>query len=548
MAAARKIVVIGLDGADWRLLRPWMASGTLPTLQRLVEEGVHGRLHSTIRPESSVAWSTFATGVNPGKHGVFGFARNRPGSYDFHLADSRHVAARRFWDYLGDAGYRVGLVNIPFTYPPTSVNGFLIGGMLTPGSHVNFTHPPALQPLLLQRFNNKFLFDAGDNVQEKGALVEHVVAYTQQQLQTALWLLEEAWDCFTIVFTGPDRLQHFLWADMDSQHSDHQPENAHPFGDALHLYFQTLDHALAQILTHLPEDTLVLIVSDHGFNGVGRRFYINRWLQEQGFLALHDRPDAVGAILPHLSFLKRSRLAKLLKQRLLPGVSGPAQLQTAAFTQSIDWTNTKAYYAPDGGLRINMKGREIQGIVTPAEYEPLRQELAGRLRGLVDPTTGQHPIAEVYLREQLYHGPFLSHAPDLIVEPHRDQLQNHHNYLLDTNLKWKDFPFTSAAPYSGNHAPDGILIGWGQSVAVQKELTNCHLMDIAPTILAAMGVAIPDQIDGKVLLELFADEYRPEPTFYTAPNWSPVSDTVEKGDGDMDTAVANRLRNLGYLD
>ena len=538
--AATKVVVIGLDGIDWRTLQPLLDAGHLPTLGRLVRDGAYGRLQSTVRPESSVAWSTFATGVNPGKHGIFGFVRHQPDSYDYHLADGQHIQASRFWDMLGAAGYRVGLVNVPFTYPPRPVNGFLIGGMLTPGPHVTFTYPPELQARLLARLPQPYLFDAGDKAQNKARLPQGVAAYTEQQLATALMLLpEEAWDCFVIVFTGPDRLQHFFWTDFATDGRNMTAENP------LFAHLQQLDGAVSQILANSPADTLLLLVSDHGFNGVNRRFYINRWLQQEGYLATRGWADPVQVLIDWLTRLKQFQLLRRVKRTLLPAHWGAARLRTATFTQPIDWTGTQAYYAPDGGLRINLRGREPMGVVAPIDFEKLRTSLVAKLTHLVDRETGQPPIARVYRPEELYSGPFASQAPDLIVEPHRDQPVPDHNYVLDSKLIGADTVFATAAPYNGNHAPYGILIASGLAVA-QQRLSMSQLQDIAPTILTALGVPIPDSMDGQPLLHLFLPDRRPEPQIAAADAFEP---DVRAGSGeDHEAAVTERLRNLGYLD
>ena len=379
-----KVVVIGLDGADWAILRPYIDAGQLPTMAKLCVEGVYGRLQSTIRPESSVAWSTFSTGVNAGKHDVYGFVRHKPNSYDFQLANADTVAVRRFWDILGDSGLRSGLINVPFTYPPAPVDGFLISGMLSPGKHLPFTYPPDLQKRVLDRFNNAYLFDAGDNEREAEQLMASVRAYTEQQLETALWLMdEEEWALLTLIFTGPDRLQHFLWP----------TEGVDSGEDALLPYFQELDRAIARLIAKLPSDALVLIMSDHGFNGVGRRFYINRWLEREGFLSLHDNNHRLADdMLSWASALKNVPGIRRLKRALLPNDWGPTTLKTAVFTQPINWEQTKVYYALDGGLRINLQGREPQGIVSAgAEYEALRQTLREKLQQLRDPKTDHPP-------------------------------------------------------------------------------------------------------------------------------------------------------------
>lgn len=527
---ARKLVVIGLDGADWRVLQPEIDAGRLPVLAKLQVEGSSGYLNSTIRPESSVAWSTFATGVNPGKHGVFGFVRHQPESYNFSLANSQHIAVRRFWDYLGETGYRVGLLNIPFTYPPQEVHGFLVGGMLTPGTHVSFTHPPELQEKLLSKFW-PFMFDAGDGEQEKTTVAKRVLTYTQQQLQVAQWLLQaEAWDCFTMVFTGLDRLQHFAW------------------GGAEHLaHLQQLDAALGNILALLPSKTIVLVMSDHGFGGVANRFNVNKWLEAEGYLTLHSAKRASISIEKWLPRLKKIPLATWIKRRWLPTNWGPAHLKAISFGHTINWQQTKVYYAPDGGFRINLQGREPEGIVRQAEYDDLRQELNIKLRALRDPRNGNSPIAAIYPSEQLYIGPFANQAPDLIVEPQRDNMLSDHNYILDGKLAGETAVFTTAQPYNGNHASQGIFVAWAPHIIAQQKIDDVHLQDIAPTILAAFNRPIPNHMDGRVLQELFILVESPSLTFFDDPSYELNQQTKNSADDDL-TTVEDRLRKLGYLD
>ena len=527
---AQKLVVIGLDGADWRVLQPEIDAGRLPVLAKLQREGSYGHLNSTIRPESSVAWSTFATGVNPGKHGVFGFLHHVPGTYDFSLANSQYVAVRRFWDYLGKAGHRVGLLNIPFTYPPQAVHGFLIGGMLTPGTHVPFTHPPELQEKLLSRFR-PFLFDAGGGEQENAAVASRVFVYTQQQLRLAQWLLqEEVWDCFVMVFTGLDRLQHFAWG--ESEHKTH---------------LEQLDAALGDILATLPAETIVVIMSDHGFSGVANRFYVNKWLQAEGYLTLRPAKRLNFSADKWFAWVKRLPFAATLKRYFLPAALGPTQLKTAVFSQSIDWLKTKVYYAPDGGLRINLQGRESKGIVTQEEYEGLRQELITKLHKLRDPRNDQHPVAEIYTSEQLYTGPFAHQAPDLIVEPQRDNMSPEQNYILDGSLAAETAVFCTAEPYNGNHASKGVFLAWAPDVILQQKIKDIELQDVAPTILATFNTAVPRHMDGRVLQELFVLGKYPTVTYFDDSSYENLSQ-IEKFSDDDVSMVEDRLRKLGYLD
>jgi len=544
-----KVVVIGLDGADWRLLNPWLRNGELPTLARLVSEGTAGKLRSTIRPESSVAWSSFSTGVNPGKHGVFGFVERAAKGYSFRLANASSIRARRFWDLLGEQGLKVGMLNIPFTYPPSPVNGFMVAGMLTPGTDVTFTYPKELQQQLLGRFES-YLLDAGDSAEEKSALVEHVCAYTRQQRETALLLLQEQpWDCFAMVFTGPDRLQHFLWADLDPQHPLHNPETAHRFDHALLEHYQALDGAIARILDGLPSDTLVLLMSDHGFNGCARKFYANQWLRNRGLLKLSERGNWQSGAASLLSRLGSVRWLRRLKRAIFPDRWSSTDLRSVMFTQAIDWSRTKAYFGLDGGVRINLQGREPEGIVHPDKYDALRQELRQALLAVTHPETKQPPLSNVFLREEVYHGRFAGRAPDLILEPQRDNRAAAHNFVLDSSLKTdRASPFGSSAPRSGNHTLDGILIAWGAGVVRGGQIQNAQIVDLAPTVLTALGVAVPEYMDGRLMSEIFSPGCAPIPQ-HVAESKPAVPDALERAFSlEEETAVESRLRGLGYLD
>ena len=549
MAGSKKVVVIGLDGADWRVISPWIDGGELPTLSRLFSEGASGKLRTTIRPESAVAWSSFSTGVNPGKHGVFGFVEYDPQNHRYALANGSSVRARRFWDLLGEQGKTVGLLNVPFTYPPTPVNGFLIAGMLTPDTNVTFTHPPELKHTLRNRFG-EYILDTHRPGQDRAALVEHVRRHTAQQRDIALFLLEEPWDFFGMVFTGPDRLQHFLWADVDARHPMHDPSASPEFGRELLQHYRLLDDALARILASLPAQALVILVSDHGFNGCAGRFHVNHWLRTQGLLALKQSGRPTHGLAPLLARLKSVPWLRRAGRFVTKGKLTSTSLHSRAFVQAIQWPATRAYFGLDGGLRINLRGREPQGIVPAGEYESFRRYLSQAFLEIVEPATGRHPVRRVYTREELYHGPYADRAPDLILEPHRDHDDPARNFVLDASLaeEGTSSPFGSSRPYSANHTLDGILAIWGPGVQSGTALEGAQIIDLAPTIMAALGANLPAGMDGRVLAEAFS----PDAGIATQPteglDMEVPSTRVGSFAPDEEIEIERRLRGLGYLD
>jgi predicted AlkP superfamily phosphohydrolase/phosphomutase len=540
-----RVGVVGMDGADWRLLRPWIERGELPAIARLVREGAVGPLRSTVRPESSVAWSSFATGVNPGKHGVLGFAERVAGSYSFRLASGASIRVPRFWELAGERGLSVGLLNVPFTYPPSPVNGFLVTGMLTPGTHVPFTHPPQLGARLIERFGD-WKFDVGDWGGDKGVLVERVRLLTRQQRDAALFLLrEQPRDLFIVVFEGGDRLQHILWADADECHPLHDPGEGHRFGGALLAHYRELDDAVSAIVETLPGDTLIFLVSDHGFNGCARRFHVNRWLAEQDLLApAEGGPGAASLLLRAGS----SGWLRHVKRALFPARWDSLGLRCAAFARSVDWPRTRAFFGADGGVRINLRGREPQGLVPPGEYDAFRDGLRRELLAVRDPETGRPVFSAVFTREELYSGPALETAPDLVAEPRRDGADAGLNVVLDGSLEPHGIPaFGLSLPHTGNHAPEGILVAWGEGVAEGRRVEGASIIDLAPTILAALGVAAPPHVDGRVLAGLFAPDglARPRPVEIAGPGL--IGRPAPSFGRDDEALVEERLANLGYL-
>ena len=538
-----KVVVVGWDGADWRLLGPWMQQGKLPTLARLVHEGVSGSLRSTIRPESSVAWASFSTGVNPGKHGIYGFAgRKTPTDYAMPLTNASSVRVERFWDILGRR-HRVGLLNVPYTYPPSPVNGFLVAGMLTPSAESEFTYPPALKSELLDSFSG-YITDVSGPKDDKARLIENVRVFTAQQQAMALYLLtHKPWDFFTVVFVGSDRLQHFLWADGDPAHPWH--EDSSPFADELLTHYQALDDGLAQILDAIPADTRLFLISDHGFNGCARKFLVNHWLHRQGYLATNAGGGSWPLAMALVSRLSAVPLLRTLKQKVARNHVKLSDLRSASFVNTIDWHKTSAYFGLDGGVRINLQGREPEGIVSPGQaYEQLRRRLRQELSELRDPDTQQQVFAQIILREEIYEGPHLELAPDLILEPQRERSILGENFVLDGALHAdKRQIFVSSAPYSGNHAFDGIFCAVGSGIHQDRRVDGAQIVDLAPTILTAMGHSVPAHMDGKPL-DIFSSEITPH--ILTEPSVNP--DTEQQIYNQEEAAlVEKRLRDLGYI-
>lgn len=559
-----KVLIIGLDGATWTVLEPWLEDGTLPHLARLRAEGCWGELRSTIPPLTAPAWSSFLTGKNPGKHGVFHFVPldDQPGAAadrPVETVDGRSIQSSTLWDILGHHQRRVGVMNVPMSYPPRPVNGLMITGLLTPPNARNFTYPPELSERLsdyqidLDRFidHKPFARDEQGKKRKREVkpdlqLVREFYEMEEKRALTARALMEsEPWDVFMVVFTATDRMGHYLWpyhraADLDGSDKSWELHEA-----IRHLYIR-LDAHIGALVEQAGEDATVIIMSDHGMGHIyHKNTQWNNWLYRQGYLLMdQSTKSSPDAWLLRLG-IPRDKIRRLLK--LIPGLysSKVVKKAKAAPTATIDYARSRAYYVrifdPIGGIRV-------QGPVS--EREALREELMDAVRSVTDPETGQPIVRQVSRREDCYSGPYADELPDiiLVMEPEygsSDRLSNYSAIVTDR----------PQIGDPGGHHIEGIFIASGAGIPSRAEpLVGMQIEDVAPTVLYLLGLPVPSDMDGVVPVEILAPdspESRPLRTSAPLGKWPSERDatplTEELHTEDLE-AVRSRLRALGYLD
>lgn len=552
--SGRKVVVIGLDGATFRIMRPLLDEGKLPVLRGLMERGASGTLLSTIPPHSSLAWPTFATGKNPGKHGVFYVLHPVPGSYERRLINSRTVRARCVWDLLGARGRKVGLVDIPITFPVRPVNGFLIAGMLTPSEDTLFTYPDDLHMELLTAIGD-FPVETETIAQAVSRSPVHGIkasaAFADNRLRAGLHLMKtREWDFFFLVFRGTDLVQHLAWRFMQEELRPLHPELSRKLESAIPHYYRKMDAAVGELLQQAGPEAVTIIMSDHGMGPCRRDLFLNVWLEREGFL--RRKPLSIA----------RSRRLRVRRRPLAPPVpvnrpAGRLRRWMAATRvpvpdlvylgrhTEVDWSRTRAYANWTGGeslIHVNLRGREPQGTVAPGEeYESVRDAIISRLLELRDPWDGERVIERVYKREEIYHGPFLEEAPDLHPVPRG------FSYHARGDVRGKQVIARALHRAPSLHDQEGILILSGPGVRPGQAIDGARLLDLAPTILHVMGLPVPDDMDGRVLeealdpAELAARPVAVEP----ASSWSGAGDAVFSQS--EETLLLDSLRGLGYV-
>jgi len=550
-------MVIGLDGATLDLAGPWLQAGLLPNLAKLRQRGGAGRLRSVWPVLSPSAWASFATGVNPGRHGVFDFAQRAPNSYQLKLVTSQDLRAPTLWRLLSEAGKRVAVINVPMTYPAESVNGVLITGLGTPDQQV-FSHPPELSSKLRAqgyRVNKSVFYRPG----REDAFLKDVYAMTYQVGETALSLLkQEPWDFFMVVFRDTDELAHYFWKHMDAEHPAHNHQHDEQWASTLKDYYIHLDQWIGRLVDAAGPDVDILVMSDHGMGPLYKDVYLNDWLRQQGWLKTVARPYPPGGWLGQLG-LTRSSVSEFLQtvglakfERWLRARLGKAiQLLPANnryhFPDAIDWSHTQAYsYGYHGQVYLNVIGREPAGIVaTPADYERVLSMVENGLKGLQDPDDGRPIVSNILRQQDAFQGPYASLGADLVIVMRDMSYITRQGYEFSPSHK--SFVSRPNSFESGSHRIDGLLFFGGPSFHSILDIPTCSILDLAPTIMYILGLEVSNKLDGQVLLDYIADNNKLTTNLTDAyHNIEALSDKNLLTESE-EQELLERLRNLGYL-
>ncbi|MCA9969818.1 MAG: alkaline phosphatase family protein, partial [Anaerolineales bacterium] len=426
----RKTAVFGLDGITFDLLQPWLDEGRLPNLARLLQSGAHGRLRSTIPPVSASAWASFATGTNPGQHGLVDFTYPAPDGYDILVSNGRTRAVPALWELVGNAGGQVGVVSMPMTYPPQPVNGFMLCSFLTPSQESRYTFPPDLQADLTARFGPYPLHMSEKGRGKNPALFVRAVKQMEIDRAKAVkhLLQTQPWDLFLYVLETTDNLQHEVWHLLDAAHPLHDPEMARRVVPEILDYYETVDRLLGEMVALVPDDALVVVMSDHGFGPFHKFFHINNWLAANGWLKFKRTPRSLLKRLAFrlgvtpinaLKWLTRLRLGGLRKN-VKRGRGGGMLRQLFLSFHDVDWARTQAFSVGNfGQVYLNVTGKRPFGPVSPAAYDALCAEIARKATELRDPADGSQVVPRVYRRDEVFHGVSADRLPDLVLHTDR---------------------------------------------------------------------------------------------------------------------------------
>jgi len=549
----RKVAVFGLDGITFDLLQPWLDEGRLPNLARLIAQGASGRLKSTIPPVSASAWASFSTGTNPGQHGMIDFTYPLPGDYKVTVTNSHTRTAPALWEIVSQVGGRAGVISMPMTYPPEPLNGFMVCSFLTPSPESSYTYPEALKEELMAAVGPFPL-----HMSEKGRGTDprqFVRAVRQMEIdraRTVRHLLEnEAWDLFIYVFETTDNLQHEVWHLLDETHPRYDAEMAAKVLPEVLDYYQTVDRLLGEMLALVPEDALVVVLSDHGFGPFHKFFHINNWLAQQGWLKFRRAPLSLLKRLTFnlgltpvnaLKWVIRLRLSGLRKNVKRGRGRGMLRRVFLSF-DDVDWSRTRAFSVGNfGQVYLNVKGERPQGVIPPEEYEAMRDRIAEAALALRDPADGAQVVQKVYRREEIFHGPSTPRLPDLVLHTNRARYVSFGHADFGSNQVLEP-----SSGQTGHHHLVGLTALRGPGVRPASRLEGASILDLAPTILHYMGLPVPDYMDGRVLLEAFAESFNQANPIRNAEGALGRAAEDEVYGADEEEAVLAKLRDMGYV-
>jgi len=482
----KKLVIFGIDGGTWKVLKPLIDAGKLPNIKNIMEGGVYGDLSSTFPPLTIPAWLSMATGKNPGNFGVFSFVKKNEKDFSGKLVTSKDFKKNNtYWDLLNTYGYRTFLINHPMLYPYYDINGVMIGGMGLP-AYAKKTHPDYLEKEL-HDITGGYKTHITHSLKNKDILILELNDLLEKQFIAVDYLLKKDWNLFLHVSSVSDWLQHSMWEDwIDTTSNYHQ--------DFINI-FKKLDKKLGSILPKI-SDTNIIIISDHGFGSLKENFNLSKWLYMNGYMkkiyfaSIRKGIRSIMHILykkiknkPIGRYFKFSKFSSGIWQKQLNiGLPVPPEIN---INKSVVIPGHTAGYK--GSLYIKESTKN---------YETLKKEIINEL----NTTAKKYNFnIEILKREDLYHGKKMNLAPDIIFK-----INNFRCNIQISTLKGKIFSNDiSYKNMSGVHRTEGIFMAYGPDIAIGRTIQGVTIYDIAPTILHIFGVPIPKDVDGKVLKDIF---------------------------------------------
>ncbi len=555
----KRTLFVGLDAACWEYYQPLLDKNLLPALQSLLDTGSRGIAHSTMPAWTPTAWGSIITGKNPGKHGIYDMFWRRPGTYEFDATGADVRQGTPFWTRLNQAGISTGLVNIPFTYPPDPVNGFVVTGFGAPPNKTDFAYPPEAAAWITENFGEYEPWLRFNKLRKTRPRkkIKADLKHQAAQVDMAIALAEKYQvDVLAINLMSPDHANHLL-----------------PSMAAIERTLIATDAELRRLLDAFAPDN-VMLFSDHGSRRVKGDFLLHEWFVERGYIARSPRPRAeqpgvLNSIL--ISYLKgRRKLPKRWRRvarrflallfYLLPGPFKerfwarigrvmPFARRNYEYALGMDAARSQCFFGSSrsGLIYVNEVGRYPQGMVSAAGKPALLAKLARELAEITDPETGQPLISAVHLAPEIYTGPAVRYAPDLTLDFYDTPWNTLHTlYRGAYSEKLQHRYFVNNKSDFGHHSRDGLFVFAGADF-VPGDGGLLRMADLPATLLHLYHVPLPEDWDGAALTGVLTPEIGQRPILRQPGDPSETDSAQSNYSATENDELIERLADLGYL-
>ncbi len=526
MNSAQKILIIGLDGGTWKILKPMMEKEKMPYLKKLVEGGASGILKSSIPPITAAAWTSFQTGVNPGKHGIIHFRSFDPTTKQIRLVNSNDINIKTIWELVSEKNKKVISINVPVTYPPKKVNGIIIGGMLSPKVDERFVYPKEIFHRFIKEHGYKIV---SGRLERRASMtlqnfINDQIKVEEKRFDLAKKLMKECeWDLFMVHNQLMDPIQHAFYPYLDPKSRSYDDENF----EKISKFYEATDRHIAELIEGAGKNTTIILLSDHGATEVSCYVNLNAWLQKEGYLKLTYK-RLLGNIITLIRKLDKYDLAKKILGRLVKSPTIIMKVTGKISHNLINWKKTQAFTIT-GIMWGNMHYNEAKSA----------REILTRLKNWKDPVNNKNIIKCIYKKEEIFSGPCLERLPDIFLEPNE-------GYAFYTPLikDMKIFHKVKVEHYErvGTHDLNGVLVIKGNNIKNRMDI-QADIVDVAPTVLSILGLPIPEYMDGRVLKEVFIKKPKIKFEETRLPETVKSKEHLE----DDEKEIEKRLKDLGYL-
>lgn len=547
---SRRVLIIGLDGATFDVIKPLIEEGLMPNLAKLIERGASGPMLSTIPPISAPAWLSLATGMKPEKTSVYDFCNRKDNSYQLQGITSADYAGRAIWDYLSKAGKLVGVLNYPLCNSPYKVNGFMTAGFLASPNN-EFTFPADLKQELNEVVGGEYELSVpyhDSRYDDIELFINDIQRVLDKKLRTTAYLLKKKqWDFFLVVFSETDWLQHIMWRHIDDGHLLHKGEDSRKFQQRFKKTWQTIDEAIGEFHIIAGEEANLVVLSDHGFGRNDEVFKLNVWLEHEGYLIWRrGRKKALNRLRKAVCTYGRAVAKGVKLHKLTPKLYSWGRATKVKLTEKvIDQIDLEKSVAFDPGHTMPFGGIYIndQLIGTPSKKKELVEKIARKLRGW-----GKRNNVNVEIWQSNNSvGDVVNTAPDLLVG-----IDNWRCVMPKDHLDGEVFerrPYSSR--HTGSHRMNGIFVAVGPDIQ-RRVVDHIHICDVAPTLLYLFDQPVSSNINGQVVKDILAAEYlaghpiKFQTEIRNDKHSGATSGAKEMTDEERNT-LQRQLKGLGYM-